>query len=72
MIFFLLFGNGHFHNVALTLPNVENDNVVSALSNVAHINVEIHNIDSILLDVVNSNDDIHNVISMLICRCRMS
>ena len=54
---FVLFGNGHFHNVVSTLTNivkldVEKDNVVSTLSNVVHINVEIRNVDSTLFDVV--------------------
>ena len=60
MICFVLFRNGHFHNVVLTFTkfvklDVENDNVVSMLSDVVHINVEIHNIDSTLFDVANSN-----------------
>ena len=60
MICFVLFRNGHFHNVVSTFTNVghihvENINVVSTLSNVVYINVEIHNIDSTLFGVVNSN-----------------
>ena len=63
MICFVLFRNGHFHNVVSTFTNVvhinvENDNVVSTLSNVVYINVEIHNVDSTLFDVVNSNVDL--------------
>ena len=51
MIFFVLFGNSHFHNVASTLTNFvklegKNDNFVSTLSNVVHMDVEIHNVDS--------------------------
>ena len=54
MIFFVGFENGHFHNIASTLPNVvkfdvENDSVISTLSDVAHVNVEIHNVDSTLI-----------------------
>ena len=42
MICFVLFRNGHFHNVVWTFTNVvkldvENDNVVSTLSNVVRI-----------------------------------
>ena len=54
MIFFVGFENGHFHNISSTLPNVvkfyvENDSVISTLSDVAHVNVEIHNVDSTLI-----------------------
>ena len=49
-----------------------NDNVVSTLSNVVHVNVGIHNVDSTLLDVVNFNVEIHNVASTLIWRCPTS
>ena len=75
---FVLFRNGHFQNVVSTFTNVvkfdvENDNVVSTLSNAdAHINAEIHNTDSTLLDNVNSNVEIHNAISMLVLRCPTS
>ena len=70
--FFILFGNGHFHNVVSTLTNVakldvKKENNVSTLSNVAHINV-----DSTLVNVVNSNLEIHNVVSSLIWRCPKS
>ena len=65
-----LFRNDHFHNVVSTLTNalklyVKKD-VVSTLSNIAHINVEIHNVDSTLFDAVNSNVERHNVVSTLI------
>ena len=71
MVFFVLFGNGHFHNIVLNFINVvkldvENGNVVSTLSNVVHINGEIHNIDLTLLDVLNSNVKIRTVVSTLI------
>ena len=77
MIFFVLFGNGHFHNAVSTLTNVvkldfEKDNVASTLSNVVHMNVEMCNVDSTLFDVVNSNVDIDNVVSTLIWRCPSS
>ena len=49
--------------------DVENDNVVSTLDNVFHINFEIQNVDSTLFDVVNSNIELHNVVSTLIWRC---
>ena len=67
MICFVLFRNGHFHNVVSTFTNVghihvENTNVASTLSNVVYINVEIHNIDLTLFGVVNSNVEIHNVV----------
>ena len=68
MIFWFVFGNGHFHKVVSTLTNVvklhvEKGNFVSTLSDVAHINVETRNVDSTLLDVVNSNFEINNVVS---------
>ena len=54
MIFFVLSGNGHFHNVVSALTDivkldVEKDNVVSTLPNVVHINFEIRNVDSTAL-----------------------
>ena len=52
--------------------NVENDNIVLTLSNVAQINFEIDNIDSTLFNVVNFKFDIHNIVSTLIWRCMMS
>ena len=64
ILFFVIFRNGHFHNVVKF--DVENDNVVSTLSNVVHINVEIRNADSTLFDVVNSNVEIHNFVLALI------
>ena len=53
IISFVIFRNGHFHNVASTFMNVaklevENDNGVSTLSNVIHVNVELRNVDSTL------------------------
>ena len=62
---------GHFHKVALTLPNVvkfdvENVNIVSTLSIVAHNKVERDNVILMLFYVANSNVDINKVISALI------
>ena len=73
---FFVFFNGHIHNVVSTLPkvkiDVENDNVVSTLSNVVQINVEIDKVDSTLFNVTNSNVDLHNVVSTLIWCCATS
>ena len=52
--------------------NVENDKVVSTLSNIVHINVEIDYVDSKLFNVVNSNVDVCNVVSTLIWYCPTS
>ena len=62
---------GNFHKVALTLPNVvkfdvENVNVVSTLSIVAHNKVERDNVILMLFYVANSSVDINKVISELI------
>ena len=61
-----------FHMVIFTTTfpnivkiNVENDNVVFALSIVVQINVEANNIDSTLFNVINSNVEIDNVDSTL-------
>ena len=66
----LFFSNGHIRNVVSTLANVvktdvENDKVISTLSNVGQFNVEIH-VVSTLLNVVNFNIYVHNVFSTLI------
>ena len=73
MIFCVLLGNAHFHNVVSTLTkvvklNVEKDNVALTLSSIVHINVEIHEVGLTLFDIVNSNFEIH-VVSTLIWRC---
>ena len=77
MLFFVclkvFFSNGNINNVVSTLPNVvkfhiENDSVVSTLSNV-QLNVEIDNVDSTLH---NSDVDVRNVVSTLILGCLMS
>ena len=66
--YFVLFLNGHFHNVDSTLTNVvkfvvENDNIALKLCNVFHINGEMHNVDSTFFNVVNSKVEIHDVMS---------
>ena len=42
--------------------HVENNNVVSTLSNVAQINFVIENVDLALFNVANFNVDVHNVV----------
>ena len=46
--------------------DIENDKVVSTLSEVIYIKFEIGNIESTLLNNVNSNVDIYDNFSMLI------
>ena len=59
-----IFSNGHVRNVVSTLLNlkscIENDKVVSTLTNVAQIKVEIGNVDSTLFCV-----DVHNLVLTL-------
>ena len=69
-LIFQLFAFGHIHNVFLTFANivkfdVENDNVVSTLSNVVDINLEIYNVDLTLFNFVNFNVDVRSVVSTL-------
>ena len=54
MILFVLFGNGHFRNVASTFTNVLKFDVAN------------DSVDSTLFDVVNSIVEIRNVVSTLI------
>ena len=73
----IFFENDHIHNFVLTLINVvkldvENNYIVSMLSNVVNINLEIDNVDLTSFKVVNFSVQIHNVVSMLIWRCSMS
>ena len=65
IFFLLLFENGHIHNVVK--HRVENNNIVSMLSNVVNINV-----DSTLFYVVNFSVDIYNIVSTLIWHCPTS
>ena len=58
------FLNEHIRKVVKI--DVENDNVVSTLSNVVELNIEKHNFLSRLFNVVNFNIDVHNVVSTLI------
>ena len=69
-LIFIFFPNGYIHNVVSMLLNVkfyvENDSVVSTLSNVVQINIEMDNLDSTLSNVVSFNVDVHNIVSTLI------
>ena len=75
-----LMGGNYFHKKLIldvwkgsTLKiDVENDNVVTTLSNVVQFNAEIPNVFSTLLNVLNYNADVHNVVSKLIWRCATS
>ena len=43
--------------------DVENNSIVSTLSNTVNIIAEIDNVDLTLFNVVNFNVDIHNIVS---------
>ena len=46
--------------------DVENDNAVSTLANVAYISVETDKVDSKLFNGFNSNVDVHKIVLTLI------
>ena len=74
-LFYQFFANGYIQKVVSTLKiklDAENDNTVSTLGNIAHINIEKDDVDSRLLKVLNSIVDVHNVALTLICHCPMS
>lgn len=68
-LFFQFFANSHIQKAVSTLKmklDVENDNAVSTLANVAYINVETDKVDSKLFNGFNSNVDVHKIVLTLI------
>ena len=73
-LFFQFFANSHIQKAVSTLKmklDVENDNAVSSLANVAYINVETDKVDSKLFNGFNSNVDVHKIVLTLIWHCLM-